>query len=66
MRWFEALGALLAGWFERAVPAEPGQPRWPEWPPAQDELGADERRRSIRDVTLEQLGIAHWSCHMLF
>lgn len=66
MPLLQTLRAWLAGWFERAVPAEPGQPRWPEWPPAQHELAADERRRSIRDVTLEQLGIAHWSCHTHF
>lgn len=56
-----ALRAALADWFERAVPAEP---RWQERSLA--ELGAEERRRSIREVTLEQLGIAHWSCHTHF
>jgi hypothetical protein len=56
-----ALRAALAAWFERAAPAEP---RWQERSFA--ELGAEERRRSIREVTLEQLGIAHWSCHTHF
>ena len=23
-------------------------------------------RKSVHDVTLEQLGIAHWTCHTLF
>jgi len=61
---FEALRVLLASWFVRAVPAKPDEPRWQERSLA--ELGAEERRRSIRQVTLEQLGIAHWSCHTHF
>lgn len=64
MQLFEALRALVASWFERAVPAEAGEPRWQERSFA--ELGAEERRRSIHEVTLEQLGIAHWSCHTHF
>jgi len=62
---FNALRAAFAAWFERAVPAEPSEPRWLERP-LLAELGAEERRRSIREVTLEQLGIAHWSCHTHF
>jgi hypothetical protein len=61
---FETLRALVASWFERAAPAELSEPRWQERSFA--ELGAEERRRSIREVTLEQLGIAHWSCHTHF
>jgi hypothetical protein len=54
MRLIETLHALLAGWFERAVPVDAGERRWQERPLAADESGADERRReSIRDVTLE-------------
>ncbi len=64
MTLFNALRAVFAAWFERAVPAEAGEPRWQERSFA--ELGAEERRRSIREVTLEQLGIAHWSCHTHF
>ena len=64
MTLFETLRAALAAWFERAVPAEPVESRWQERSLA--ELGAEERRRSIRQVTLEQLGIAHWSCHTHF
>lgn len=64
MTLFEQLRAALAAWFERAVPAEPGELRWQEGSLA--ELGSEERRRSIREVTLEQLGIAHWSCHTHF
>lgn len=60
----EHLRAAFAAWFERAVPAEAGEPRWQER--SSTELGAEERRRSIREVTLEQLGIAHWSCHTHF
>jgi hypothetical protein len=61
---FNALRVAFAAWFERAVPAELSEPRWQERSFA--ELGAEERRRSIREVTLEQLGIAHWSCHTHF
>ena len=64
MTLFETLRAAIAACFERAVPAEPSEPRWLERSLA--ELGAEERRRSIREVTLEQLGIAHWSCHTHF
>lgn len=64
MQVFEAVRALVASWFERAAPAGRGEPRWQERSIA--ELGAEERRRSIREVTLEQLGIAHWSCHTHF
>lgn len=64
MRLFEALRALLAGWLDRAAPAAPVEPRWQERP--LDERAVDERRRSVREVTLEQLGITHWSCHTLF
>lgn len=64
MTLFETLRAAITAWFERAVPAEPSEPRWLERSLA--ELGAEERRRSIREVTLEQLGIAHWSCHTHF
>ena len=54
----------LAGWLaEAALPAmsEPGH-RDPVWDTQADEA----RRTSIRDVTLEQLGLAHWSCHTHF
>lgn len=64
MTLFNALRAVFAAWFERAVPVEASEPRWHERSLA--ELGAEERRRSIREVTLEQLGIAHWSCHTHF
>ncbi len=64
MTLFNALRAVFAAWFERAAPAEPSEPRWQERSLA--ELGAEERRRSICEVTLEQLGIAHWSCHTHF
>ncbi len=66
VKLLEALRALLAGWFGRAVPADPAEPRWQERPPASGKADAEELRRSIREVTLEQLGIAHWSCHTLF
>ncbi|HEV7325696.1 MAG TPA: hypothetical protein VGN91_11545 [Bosea sp. (in: a-proteobacteria)] len=64
MTLFEHLRAAFAVWFGRAVPAELAEPRRQERSFA--ELGSEERRRSIREVTLEQLGIAHWSCHTHF
>lgn len=64
MTLIEQLRAAFAAWFELAVPAEGSEPRWLER--SFGELGAEERRRSIREVTLEQLGIAHWSCHTHF
>ncbi len=64
MTLLDTLRAAFAAWFERAVPADPVEPRWQERSFA--ELGAEERRRSIREVTLEQLGIVHWSCHTHF
>jgi len=60
------LVVMLVAWFERAVPAEPGPPRWQEASltlRGQGGFGAEERRRSTRAVTREQLGVAHWSCH---
>ena len=44
----------LASWFAQAVPAT--------FDPL-DAAAADDQRRSVHDVTIEQLGIAHWSCH---
>ncbi len=64
MTSFEQLRATLAAWLERAVPVQAGELRRQER--SVTELAADERRRSIREVTLEQLGIAHWSCHTHF
>ena len=43
----------LAAWFAQAAPAVA-------------EASDDTLRKSIHDVTLEQLGIAHWSCHTHF
>ncbi|PTM40145.1 hypothetical protein [Bosea sp. 124] len=55
----------LAEGFAVAAPAKTSEPADPAF--AQDEAGADEARRtSIHDVTHEQLGLAHWSCHALF
>ncbi|WP_157733236.1 hypothetical protein [Bosea sp. AS-1] len=53
MRILVALWQALDAWFARAVPATE---------PACDE----DRRCSVRQVTLEQLGITHWSCHSHF
>ena len=47
----------LASWFAQAVPAT--------FDPL-DAATADDQRRSVHDVTIEQLGIAHWSCHTHF
>ncbi|CAN7398900.1 hypothetical protein LJR009_003392 [Bosea sp. LjRoot9] len=48
----------LSSWFARAVPV----PAQAACDPAADEA----LRQSIHDVTHEQLGIAHWSCHTHF
>lgn len=57
--------AHLADWSERAFPAELRQ--WPEEARANNEDGVGEaRRRSVHEVTLEQLGLTHWSCHSHF
>lgn len=57
--------AHLADWFERAFPAQLGQ--WPEEARADNEDEAGEaHRRSVHEVTIEQLGLAHWSCHSHF
>lgn len=53
----------LAGWFAEAVPASASEPGRD---PVQDVEADEARRTSIRDVTLEQLGLAHWSCHTHF
>lgn len=54
----------LVNWFAEAVPAIAPEPGYLD-PSLEDE--ADEARRtSIHDVTLEQLGVAHWSCHAHF
>lgn len=45
----------------QAISAWLGRPD-PAAEPARD----DDRRRSIRAVTLEQLGVSHWSCHPHF
>jgi hypothetical protein len=57
MQLLSPLWNALAAWFARAVPAS--------FDPL-DATSADDRRRSIHDVTIEQLGIAHWSCHTHF
>ncbi|WP_187639980.1 hypothetical protein [Bosea sp. F3-2] len=57
MQILSSLWNATTAWFNRAVPAA--------FDPL-DAAGADDRRRSIHDVTMEQLGIAHWSCHTHF
>ncbi|WP_332680572.1 hypothetical protein [Bosea sp. (in: a-proteobacteria)] len=66
MTLLETLRRLMADWFSKAVPAVPGEPRWHEQPFAESCAEAETLRSSIRQVTLEQLGITHWSCHTLF
>jgi hypothetical protein len=57
MQLLSTLWTGLANWFAKAVPAS--------FDPL-DVATADEQRRSVHDVTIEQLGIAHWSCHTHF
>lgn len=57
--------SALAKWAERAFPVEVEEPI--ALPPVDSDTDpGDRERQSIRDVTLEQLGIAHWSCHTHF
>lgn len=54
----------LTDWFVETVP--PAEPE-PVGPASAQDAEADEARRtSIHDVTHEQLGLAHWTCHALF
>ncbi len=56
------LSALLRDWLDRALPTVLA----PSSSSTQERADEDENtRRSIHDVTLEQLGISHWSCHTL-
>jgi hypothetical protein len=55
----------LSAWFERASPAELGQ-RPDDARVNDDEDAREARRRSIHEVTIEQLGLTHWSCHTHF
>uniref|UniRef100_A0A9E8CRY1 Uncharacterized protein n=1 Tax=Bosea sp. NBC_00436 TaxID=2969620 RepID=A0A9E8CRY1_9HYPH len=57
MQLLSTLWNGLANWFSQAVPASFGP---------LDAATTDDQRRSVHDVTIEQLGIAHWSCHTHF
>ena len=57
MQLLSALWNGLANWFAQAVHST--------FDPL-DAATADDQRRSVHDVTIEQLGIAHWSCHTHF
>ncbi len=57
MQLLSALWDGIANWFAQAVPASFGP---------LDAATPDDQRRSVHDVTIEQLGIAHWSCHTHF
>ena len=57
MQLLSSLWNALAAWFDQAVPAS--------FDPL-DTAIANDGRRSTHDVTIEQLGIAHWSCHTHF
>lgn len=57
MQLLSTLWNGLANWFAEAVPLA--------FDPL-DAATADDQRRSVHDVTIEQLGIAHWSCHTHF
>jgi hypothetical protein len=61
-----ALWQRLADWFAQAVPAEPVLALFDADSGFGDRELDEARRKSIQDVTLEQLGIAHWSCHTHF
>ena len=57
MQLLSALWNGIANWFAQAVPASFGP---------LNAATTDDQRRSVHDVTIEQLGIAHWSCHTHF
>ena len=57
MQLLSTLWNGIAAWFAEAVPAS--------FDPL-DAAARDDLRRSVHDVTIEQLGIAHWSCHTHF
>jgi hypothetical protein len=57
MRFLSSLWNAVAAWFNQAVPAS--------FDPL-DTTSAEDGRRSVQDVTIEQLGITHWSCHTHF
>ena len=57
--------AVLQRLASRFTPALAGGP-FAICQPASDPGTEEAQRKSIHDVTLEQLGIAHWSFHTLF
>jgi len=60
MPLIKTLSALLRDWLDRALSTALAPSS------TQERVDEDENtRRSIHDVTLEQLGISHWSCHTL-
>lgn len=61
MSGLETLRRLLALWLGEALPAAPGRHDQPSF-----SVDDEAQRRSVRQVTLEQIGITHWSCHTLY
>lgn len=57
MQFLASIWNGIATWFAQAVPLT--------FDPL-DAATADDQRRSVHEVTIEQLGIAHWSCHTHF
>ena len=64
MSVLETLRRRLSHWLGEALPAVPGAPRWHDQPAFS--VDAEAQRRSVRQVTIEQIGITHWSCHTLY
>lgn len=61
MSGLETLRRRLALWLGEALPAAPRRLDQPSFS-VDDEV----QRRSVRQVTLEQISITHWSCHTLY
>ena len=61
MSGLETLRRLLARWLGEALPAAPRRHDQPSFSVDDEAQG-----RSVRQVTLEQIGITHWSCHTLY
>lgn len=64
MNLLSHLWQCLADWFAEATLAAASGSG--DLDPTQDAQADEARRTSIHEVTREQLGLAHWSCHTHF
>ncbi|MBN9437861.1 hypothetical protein [Bosea sp. (in: a-proteobacteria)] len=61
MSGLETLRRRLALWLGEALPAAPRRLDQPSF-----SVDDEAQRRSVRQVTLKQISITHWSCHTLY